>query len=484
MNHAITIDACRATTPFPHFWEHMFGSCHAPVTLCEDWRNDLRTLKAVVDVKYVRFHGIFDRSVGIYDRKDPDGNLTLNFTRVDLIYDGLLKNGVRPFVELSFMPDELAKEPVLHPFWYHPNVAPPQDPREWYQLVYKFAEHLIERYGIDEVSEWYFEVWNEPNLDFWAGEPKESTYYELYELAARALKAVSPALRVGGPATAQAAWVDRFIEHCVRKDVPVDFVSTHIYPNDTALNVFGKDEEIPQAEMVARAVRKVYEQVKASGRPELPIIWTEYNAGFAGVQLDTPYVGPWLANDIRLCSGGLVTAMSYWTFTDAFFEEGGVFRSPFSSGFGLIATGSIPKASFNAFKLLRLLGDQQLPVEHASALATLRPQDGSVVVAIWNYVAPKETGSVREVEVRLEGSARISCAKVHLLDDDHGSPLKAWEAMGSPAFPTRQQQERLRRVSEETLAEGVRLEKDAPCAVSLSLKPDALAVVEFLSSTG
>ena len=176
--------------------------------------------------------------------------------------------------------------------------------------------------------------------------------------------------------------------------------------------------------------------------------------------------------------------MSYWTFTDAFFEEGGVFRSPFSSGFGLIATGSIPKASFNAFKLLRLLGDQQLPVEHASALATLRPQDGSVVVAIWNYVAPKETGSVREVEVRLEGSARITCANVHLLDDDHGSPLKAWEAMGSPAFPTRQQQERLRRVSEETLAEGVRLEKDAPCAVSLSLKPDALAVVEFLSSTG
>lgn len=484
MKHAITIDARRAVTPFPHFWDEMFGSCHAPVTLCEDWRNDLRTLKGIVDVKYVRFHGIFDRSVGIYDRKDQDGNLILNFTRVDLIYDGLLKNGVRPFVELGFMPDELSKAPVLHPFWYHPNVAPPNDPGEWYQLVYRFAGHLVERYGLDEVSEWYFEVWNEPNIDFWAGEPKESTYYELYDLAARALKAVSPALRVGGPATAQAAWVDRFIEHCVRQDVPVDFVSTHVYPNDTALNVFGRDEAIPQAEMVARAVQKVYDQVKASGRPDLPIIWTEYNAGFAGVQLDSPYVGAWLANNIRLCSGGLVTAMAYWTFTDALFEEGGVFRSPFCGGLGLIATGGIPKAAFNAFRLLRLLGDEQLPVEHASALATLRSQDRAVVVALWNYVPPGETGSVSEMEVRLDGSARITCAKVHLLDDDHGSPLKAWEAMGSPAFPTRQQQEALRCSSEETLADGIRLETDRPCDVSVSLKPNALAVVEFLSLPG
>src|ERR1700756_1055024 len=367
MDETIVIDAAGSTSPFPHFWEHMFGSCHASVTLCEDWRNDLRTLKEIVDVKYVRFHGIFERNVGIYDHEDEDGNLVLNFTRLDLIYDGLLRNGVRPFVELSFMPEGLAAKKAVHPFWYHPIVSPPKDPKKWYDLIYKFAQHLVERYGLAEVADWYFEVWNEPNLDFWSGNPTEQTYYELYKITANALKAVSPLLRVGGPATAQAAWVDRFIQYCATNKVPVDFVSTHIYPNDTALNVFGKEESIPQSDMVALAVRKVYQQVQASARPQLPIIWSEYNAGFDGVQLDSPYVGAWLANNIRLCAGGLVTEMSYWTFTDAFFEEGGVFKSVFMSGFGLIATGRIPKASFNAFKILHYLGEEQLALESSTA---------------------------------------------------------------------------------------------------------------------
>src|SRR5215469_14735359 len=183
MDETIVIDAAGSTSPFPHFWEHMFGSCHASITLCEDWRNDLRTLKEIVDVKYVRFHGIFERAVGIYDGEDEDGNLVLNFTRLDLIYDGLLRNGVRPFVELSFMPGGLAAKEAIHSFWNHPN------------------------------------------LDFWAGNPTEQTYYELYKVTANALKAVNPLLRVGGPATAQAAWVDRFIQYCAENKVPVDFVS-------------------------------------------------------------------------------------------------------------------------------------------------------------------------------------------------------------------------------------------------------------------
>src|SRR4029077_10273417 len=248
---------------------------------------------------------------------------------------------------------------------------------------------------------WYFEVWNEPNINFWAGEPQEETYYDLYDLTARALKAVSPLLRVGGPANAQAAWVDRFIRHCDENNVPVDFVSTHIYPNDTALNVFGKEESIPQSEMVSLAVRKVYHQVRASARPQLPIIWSEYNAGFDGVQLDSPYVGAWLANNIRLCAGGLVTEMSYWTFTDAFFEEGGVFKSVFSNGFGLIATGRIPKASFNAFKILHHLGDQQLALESTSALLTRRYGERDLALAVWNYIPPRESGQSKRVNIQL-----------------------------------------------------------------------------------
>src|SRR3984893_363971 len=473
MGETIVIDAGGSTTPFPHFWEHMFGSCHASVTLCEDWRNDLRMLKEIVEVKYVRFHGIFERSVGIYNREDEDGNLILNFTRVDLIYDGLLKNGVRPFVELGFMPEELAKTQAVHPFWYHPIVAPPRDPQKWYQLIFLFAQHLVDPYVIEQVADWYFEVWNEPNIDFWAGEPKEETYYALYDLTARALKAVSPLLRVGGPATAQAAWVDRFIQHCDENDVPVDFVSTHIYPNDTALNVFGREEKIPQSEMVALAVRRVYDQVQASARPELPIIWSEYNAGFDGVQLDSPYVGAWLANNIRLCTGGLATEMSYWTFTDAFFEEGGVFKSVFQSGFGLIATGRIPKASFNAFKILHYLGDEQLALDSTSAMLTRRSSDGGLVVALWNYIPPRETGQSKDLHLQFQGFERIpERAKISVVDDDHGSPFKSWQAMGGPDFPSLEEQAVLRKAAVLPPPLTIKLPDGR---LSVSLVPNALA---------
>ncbi|MBV9105066.1 MAG: glycosyl hydrolase family 39 [Verrucomicrobia bacterium] len=479
MEEQIIVDAQSPVRPFPHFWEHMFGSCHASVTLCEDWRKDLRALREIVDVKYVRFHGIFEHQVGIYGGQDSDGNLVLNFTRIDLIYDGLLEIGVAPFVELSFMPEEMAMKPTAHPFWYHPIVAPPRDPRQWYQLLFQFAHHLVERYGIEEVADWYFEVWNEPNIDFWTGEPKEETYYDLYDVAASALKDVNSRLRVGGPATAQAAWVDRFLRHCAEKGVPVDFVSTHIYPNDTAMNVFGREENIPQSDMVALAVRKVYDQVKASAFPQLPIIWSEYNAGFDGAQLDLPYVGAWLANNIRLCAGW-TSEMSYWTFTDAFFEEGGVLKSVFTSGFGLIATGRIPKASFNAFKILHYLGDLQLALDSSSALLTRRSSDDGLVLALWNYAPPRESGQSKAVQIQLRGFQKSSeRARIFLVDDDHGSPLKSWVAMGRPDFPSREQQAALRDVAQ---LPPPLIAKLVDGRLSVLLQPSALAVIEFVKA--
>ncbi len=227
----IQVDLAAPAHPFPHFWEQMFGSGRAILSLRDSYRSDLRQVKRATGFQYIRFHAIFHDEVGLYD-EDASGKPVYNFSYVDQIYDGLLQNGVRPFVELSFMPRKLAAQPIEHVFWYHPIISPPKDWDKWSEMITRFTQHLVARYGIDEVSQWYFEVWNEPNLDFWAGEPKEQTYYQLYDVAAKAIKAVSPRLRVGGPSTAQAAWVDRFIRHCAENHVPVDFVSTHVYGND------------------------------------------------------------------------------------------------------------------------------------------------------------------------------------------------------------------------------------------------------------
>ena len=376
----ITVDANASAHPFPHFWEKMFGSGRAILSLRESYRHDLRETKRITDFEYVRFHAIFHDEVGLYD-EDAAGKPVYNFSYVDQIYDGLLEDKVRPFVELSFMPKKLSSDPnALHPFWYKPNVAPPKDWNKWEQLIEAFARHLVERYGEDEVANWYFEVWNEPNLDFWAGDPKEATYYDLYDHTARAIKRVSARLRIGGPATAQAAWVDRFLAHCKEKNVPVDFASSHVYGNDRSEDVFGTHENISRNEMVCRAVKKVHQQIADSAYPHMPLIWTEYNAAYNNQPqvTDSAYMGPFLANTIRECDG-LTEMMSYWTFSDVF-EEQGVVKTPFYGGFGILAERSIPKPAFNDFALLHRLGDTRLDVSSDSALVTRR-KDGSLAIA-------------------------------------------------------------------------------------------------------
>lgn len=455
----LTIDAAAPTTPFPHFWEQTFGSGRAILSLRESYRDDLRTVKESTDFQSIRFHGIFDDEVGLYDpdRKaiqfaqmtgantpQSEASGIYNFSYVDQIYDGLLARHVRPYVELSFMPKKLAADPnMLHPFWYHPNVSPPKNYDDWDAMIRAFAQHLIERYGIDEVSTWKFEVWNEPNLDFWGGKPKQPTYFELYDHTARTLKSVSPRLQVGGPSTAQAAWVTPFLQHVKEANVPIDFVSAHVYANDTAHDVFGTDEQIPRDQMVFRAVKKVHDQIAQSAFPNLPLIFSEYNASYANEPnvTDSDYMGPWLANTIRLCDG-LVSNMAYWAFSDVF-EEQGVVRSPFYGGFGLVAVDGIPKPSLNAFRALHKLGTQRLKLDSDSALATTSP-DGRLALALWDYAPPYGTGArytmppavlppSKTFTLTLQHVPSGAAVEIWRVDDNHGNVLKAFNAMGRPA---------------------------------------------------
>ncbi len=469
----IHVNAAAAGAPFPHFWEEMFGSGRAVLALNESYRVDLRAVKKATDFKYVRFHDILDDDVGVYTA-DRHGVISYNFSYVDEIYDGLLDAGVRPMVELSFMPSVLAASSKPHNFWYRPLPNPPKDYAQWAAVVKTFTAHLVERYGLAEVSQWYFEVWNEPNIDFWTGDPKQETYFRLYDYAAHAVKDVSPQLRVGGPATAQAAWVADFIRHCVDNHTPVDFVTTHVYGSDKSEKVFGTTEAIPRSDMVARSVRKVFDEVKASSLPNLPIIWSEYNATARNevAITDAPFMGPWLANTIRQCDG-LTTMMSYWDFSDVF-DEQGVVRKPFYGGYGLFAARHIPKAAFNAFAMLHHLGTRRLPIDSTSALVT-KNTDGSLVLAIWNYADPDVSGETREYIVELKGWSGRATASVQVLDDDHGSPLKAWQAMGSPAHPTREQIARLTAVAQLPAV----VPQPMKDRLTLTLSPRSLALVEI-----
>jgi len=171
---AIVVDGKRSFTPFPHFWEEMFGSGRAILSLRDNYRQDLRDVKRVTDFEYVRFHAILHDEVGVYD-EDAQGHAVYNFSYVDQIYDGLLANGVKPFVEVSFMPQKLAARNMLHVFWYKAEHFSAKRLAKWDDLVSAFTKHLIERYGIDEVAQWYFRKFG-TNL-IWisgGGDPKAS----------------------------------------------------------------------------------------------------------------------------------------------------------------------------------------------------------------------------------------------------------------------------------------------------------------------
>jgi len=451
----VIIDARAARRPFPHFWEQTFGSGRAILTLRESYRSDLREVKKVTDFRYVRFHAILHDEVGVYD-EDDHGSPIYNFSYVDQIYDGLLNNGVRPFVEISFMPKKLALRQDVHAFWYKQIVAPPKDYAKWDALMRAFAQHLIDRYGVDEVTQWYFEVWNEPNIDFWTGDPKQPTYFELYDHTARALKAVSPRLRVGGPATSSAHWVDGFIAHVAAQNVPVDFISSHGYGDDTVEDLFGTHDPIPMDQRVCMAIKKVRDQIGASARPNLPLMWTEWNVPSFGPlnARDTEYVGAGLADDIRQCDG-LVNMMSFWTFDDVF-EEVGPKHEPFDGGFGLIAMGGIKKPSYSAFALLHRLGEERILQESPNVLVTRRG-DGSLVVAAWNLVDPDQKGSSRRVEFRISGVPQNGRVRVTRADSEHGNTLAAYKSMGSPRYPTQAQVRKLNKVVTTSSPQSLRL---------------------------
>ena len=400
----IAIDASAPSHPFPHFWEQLFGSGRAILSLRDSYRRDLRAVHQITGFKYVRFHGILNDDVGVYD-EDKQGRPIYNFSYVDQIYDGLLAADAKPFVELSFMPNQLAARQDLQAFWYHPNVSPPKDYAKWDDMITQLARHLVERNGIEEVSSWYFEVWNEPNLDFWTGTPRQESYFELYDRTARDIKAANPRLRVGGPATAQAAWVGDTIKHADQPNVPLDFVSTHVYGDDKASDVFHTNESIPRDQMVGRAVKKVHDQIKASARPDLPLIWSEYNAAYdneVGVT-DSIYMGPWLATTISQCDG-LTEMMSLWTFSDVF-EEQGVVKMPFYGGFGLIAAGNLPKPSFYAMQLLHRLGEERIENSDPNVLVT-KASDGSLAIAVWNLVNPGSAGAPKSVKLQFRSETR------------------------------------------------------------------------------
>ncbi|MGO4332088.1 hypothetical protein AB4Z48_34815 [Cupriavidus sp. 2TAF22] len=436
---AIAFSCNLAATPLPlvHPWQHTVGSCHAPVALRADWQKQLRRAHRELGFRHVRFHGILcdDMSTVVC----RDGQWLYSFFNADQIFDFLLSIGMRPIVELSFMPSALASgtETVFH---YRANITPPRDYREWEQLIRKLVSHWVARYGIEEVSLWLFEVWNEPNLRlFWTG--GQQAYFRLYQATVHAIKHIDERLQVGGPATAQNAWIDDFIGYCEQNALAADFVSTHYYATD-ASSQFDAADTISQLEHApADLMRERALQANAQARGR-PLLYTEWN--ITPKQRDPLHdeaFGAALAVRIALSVDGLVDAYGYWTFSDIF-EENALPNAPFHGGFGLLTLHGIAKPAYRAFQLMQRLGPSHLPIvgKHetvavwAGSLSPgCRPSSSLLLL---NQAMPRHAIRSETAQIRLSGAAGRSPRRVTIarIDADHCNPRAAWQALGEPEY--------------------------------------------------
>jgi xylan 1,4-beta-xylosidase len=517
----LKVNAAAEGKPLVHFWSRVVGAGRANEGLRSTWQEELAMAAKYGGFQYVRFHGIFQDDMFIY-REDAQGNPIYNFQYVDDLYDRMLAKGVRPFVELSFSPGPLS--PVHNTtFWWRADGSPPSDYGKWAGLVHAFVQHCVDRYGIDEVRQWYFEVWNEPNLyeSFFRGGSQQK-YFELYKITALTVKAVDSRLRVGGPATsnfdmddealkkAQASgkpfdpfsipwrpvWITDFLNYCHENNLPVDFVSTHPYPQDFAIDQPGTQQQQHYRRSINATrddLRTLRAMIDRSYYPKAEIQLTEWNSSPSPTDHshDSLAAGAFVAKT-NLESIGLVDSLSYWVFTDVF-EENRMTDSIFHGGFGLINYQEIVKPAFQAYRFMNELGDQtlaQVPGGIVSRFST----SGRIAAMGYNYPpemkaslpvsttleaadAIDDSGSAREFTLDLSHLPAGAAFVIETLDKQHGDPVAAWEAMGKPEPPNEQQTEILRKEAWNTRKEIVRADSAGNLHIRTSLPAWALVSI-------
>ncbi len=425
--------------PFPHFWKHTVGSGHATLALRADWQKQLTRCHRELGFNYVRFHGILSDDMGTL--VNENNQLIYSFFNADQIIDFLLSIGMRPFVELSFMPLALSSGSDIV-FHYKGNVTPPRDYKEWETLIYQLVHHWVERYGLIEVSQWFFEIWNEPNLSaFWKG--AQADYFRLYAHAAQAIKKVDPTLQVGGPATADNAWIKEFLQFCEQNKAPVDFISTHHYPTDD----FGKpgDDTIAQLASSKRGILREEVAKTKSEAGNKPVYYTEWSTSsnpFDDLH-DMPYAAAFITKTVMEAQG-YVKGYSYWTFSDIF-EENYFCSLPFHGGFGLSTIYGIPKPSYRAYQLLNEIGEHILPVNgtHPTADLWITTKPGCIKLLLTNWALPTHPIKTEVIRIHLKDVGEILSAFIERIDDNHANVRQAWVDMGQPPSLNSQQVEAL-----------------------------------------
>ena len=457
-------------TAFHNRADWCVGTGRVGLALHQEYQRQLQAVQALCGFRHIRGHGLFCDDMSIYQEwtdRQSETHINYNFTYLDRVVDAWLAAGVKPFLELGFMPKKLASgEQTI--FYWQGNTTPPKDHGAWAALVKATLTHLKQRYGEDEVSEWPCEVWNEPNLPgFWAHADR-AAYLRLYEASVHAVKEVLPRMPVGGPAVCGGGdwpdWIRDFLQFCQERQLPVDFVSRHHYmantPTYTGRYTYHSMAPVSQLLDEVHATRQLIDSFPAY--QGLPLHITEFNTSYnprCPIH-DTVYNAALVAG-LLARMGDWADSYSYWTFGDVF-EETGVPVSPFHGGFGLMADGCIPKPTLWTYHFFNHLRGEC--VYRDDGCLVMRCDDGSYEGVAWRMA-----DGPAQLRLTLPAQGRVLWLR-RSVNSSHGNPLQLWLDMGQPACPDQQTLQLLRESAHPLVESSVLQAEDGSAQCLLSLE--------------
>ncbi len=521
---SVVVDSKLEGENFDKFWNVCVGAGRANEALRAGWLEHMELAQRECGFQSVRFHGLFhDDMFPIIEER---GKLIYNWQYIDDVFDRLLALNVRPFVELGFFPKALAAENSMTQFWWKGNVTPDESKYGmWYDFIKAFTQHCVDRYGLNEVRTWYFEVWNEPNLvaGFWDG--TRSQYFELYKQSALAIRSVDEKLRVGGPSTSnfvpdarhdgevqdntafnallatedintldwKGVWIIDFLKYCEKENLPVDFISCHPYPTDYALDpIAGRHRGLTRnVDATTTDIKWLNKTIAESAFPDAEIHLTEWNTSpnSRDAMHDRLPAAAYIVKTNLDCIG-LTNSLAFWTFTDVFEEKGGG-ASIFHGGFGMINYQGIVKPSFHAYRMLNALGDIEL-YKNDELFVSRRSDNDKIVALAYNYPVEyynavpdgankREEGTSRNVDLTLVNLAPGQMFRVEILDKDSGNIHNYWESMGKPEPPTREQVVEMKKFAENLRTEIITADQDGKCVIKHTLTPWSVVLIEQIN---
>ena len=471
-----------AVHPVWSFWESCTTGDHAYLALRSDYQEQLTQVHNELNIEYIRFHGIFDDDVGILNSQDP--SMGYSYANIDKIYDFFVSIGIKPVVELDFAPSLLSTiNTTLNNYYYPVYPGPPKDNQQWYYLVRNFTQHLTDRYGSDNVSQWYFEAWNEPNCGNWRntdGSSNDSklleSFEETYVFTSKAVKSVNSSYKIGGPATCRGSWFDTFPRWAIENGIELDYYSTHLYPGNANSNANTHNGLLELYLNVSDSIRNVSDnKIKIGITAYGCTVEKTYNHSVGSH--DSSYNAACFLTlasqfqELELNNPDQFIIMSFTGFTDIW-EQRGILYPEFHNGYGWLTHNKIKKPTYCGLQLLNMFASgryfynniERLNSNSSELNTTLEvfitmdnktsEDSNEIVIFVMNWIQIENKINDETVRIDLENIVNSNeyndVAIVYRIDkeNNHCNPNVVWQNMGSPTNLDKKQLKALNEASE------------------------------------